>query len=103
MTRKKHDSKTNRELVRQRKRDAEKQASRDQDARDLESGAKTREQLWEENDIFSGVASVVLHKPKPEILGKRIRRMIVDVPEDLGRRTVQGVLIEQDGHKDPAP
>ena len=49
MTRKKHDSKTHRELVRQRKRDDEKR----------------------------------------------------DVPEDLGRRTVQGVLIDEtqwEGH-----
>lgn len=89
MSRKKHDSKTNRDLVRQRKRDAEKQASRDQDARDLESGAKTREQLWEENSMFSGVAEVKLGRPN------------MRWPGDLGQRTVQGVLIDEskwEGH-----
>lgn len=46
------------------KRAAEKQASRDADARALASGAKTREQLWLENDMFAGVVTVVLGKPK---------------------------------------
>lgn len=33
-------------------RQREKQASRDQDAADLASGKKTREQLWRENSLF---------------------------------------------------
>jgi hypothetical protein len=33
-------------------RAAEKQASRDQDAKDLASGVKTRDQLWEENTLL---------------------------------------------------
>lgn len=33
----------------------EKQASRDQDEKDLESGAKTRDQLRRENGIFYGL------------------------------------------------
>lgn len=33
-------------------RAAEKQASRDRDAADLASGAKTREQLWRENTLL---------------------------------------------------
>jgi hypothetical protein len=44
-------------------RAAEKQASRDADARALASGAKTQEQLWLENDMFAGAVSIVLGKP----------------------------------------
>jgi hypothetical protein len=81
---KKRDSKTTRKLVQQSKRDAEKQASRDRDAADLASGRKTREQLTVENDMFAGVESITLRRPN-----------------DLGRRTVQGVLIDEskwEGH-----
>ena len=45
------------------KRDAEKQASRDADARALATGTKTREQLWFENDMFAGAESIVLRRP----------------------------------------
>lgn len=45
------------------KRDAEKQASRDADARALATRAKTREQLWFENDMFAGAESIVLRRP----------------------------------------
>jgi len=44
-------------------RAAEKQASRDADARALAAGAKSREQLCLENDMFAGAASIVLGKP----------------------------------------
>jgi hypothetical protein len=44
-------------------RAAEKQASRDADARALASGAKSREQLRHENSMFSGAASIVIGKP----------------------------------------
>lgn len=98
MTRKKHDSKTVRQIRRERLKDdaklldrraAEKQASRDRDEADLASGRKTREQLWEENSMFSGVAHVELHRP------------LKAYPDDLGKRTVQGVLIDEtqwEGH-----
>jgi hypothetical protein len=46
------------------KRAAEKQASRDADARALATGQKTREQLRLENDMFAGAVSIVLGKPK---------------------------------------
>jgi hypothetical protein len=47
-------------------RAAEKQASRDDDARALASGAKSREQLRRENSMFSGAVSIVLGKPLRE-------------------------------------
>jgi hypothetical protein len=40
-------------------RQAEKQRARDQDAADLASGRKTREQLREENSLFRRIA----HQP----------------------------------------
>jgi hypothetical protein len=48
------------------KRAAEKQASREDDARALASGAKSREQLRRENSMFSGAVSIVLGKPQRE-------------------------------------
>lgn len=42
----------------------EKQASRDQDAKDLADGTKTREQLWKENSMFSGATSIIIGKPE---------------------------------------
>lgn len=45
-------------------RAAEKQASRDADARALETGEKTREQLRQENNMFAGAVSIKLGKPK---------------------------------------
>lgn len=38
-----------------RERAREKQRSRDQDAEDLRTGKKTREQLTKENSLFSGL------------------------------------------------
>jgi hypothetical protein len=45
-------------------RAAEKQASRDADARALEAGLVTREQLQRENSMFSGAVRIVIGKPK---------------------------------------
>jgi hypothetical protein len=45
-------------------RAAEKQASRDADARALAEGRVTEEQLRRENSMFSGAVRIVLGKPK---------------------------------------
>jgi hypothetical protein len=45
-------------------RAAEKQASRDADARALAEGRVTEEQLRRDNNMFSGAVRIVLGKPK---------------------------------------
>jgi hypothetical protein len=45
-------------------RDLEKAASRSDDARALATGEKTREQLKRENNMFDGVAKVVISEPR---------------------------------------
>ncbi len=46
-----------------KKRAAEKEASRDEDERALESGEKTREQLKRENGIFHGMRFRIDYDP----------------------------------------
>ena len=43
------------EIYEPRERAREKQRSRDQDAEDLRTGKKTREELTKENSLFSGL------------------------------------------------
>jgi hypothetical protein len=45
-------------------RAAEKQASRDADARAIAEGRVTEEQLRRDNSMFSGAVRIVLGKPK---------------------------------------
>lgn len=47
-----------------RQRAAEKQASRDSDARAVVSGQMSREELRQKNSMFAGAASIVINKPK---------------------------------------